>query len=230
MEAEVRLDRRFAIIDEWILDLPISDRAIRLYAILARYADYQTHKAFPSRQTLAERLRCSPASIDRASLELIEHGVMTKQQRPNSSLVYILRTTPEGVSTGDEGGSSPVMRGVITGDDLTRTTKQEPKNDGKTLKAKSYEPSDSLRTSFAEKYPGLRLDTELEAFRDYHIAKGSSFKDWDAAFRTWCRRSLSWLPESRGKTAEGPGRNHWKLWYHEQGDHSFCNPGEFDCK
>ena len=29
----------------------------------------------------------------------------------------------------------------------------------------------------------------LEAFRDYHIAKGSRFIDWDAAFRTWIRNA-----------------------------------------
>ena len=30
-------------------------------------------------------------------------------------------------------------------------------------------------------------NTELEAFRDYHVSKASTFKDWDAAFRTWLR-------------------------------------------
>jgi len=232
METSLTLDRRFAIIDEWILDLPISDRAIRLYAILARYADYETNKAFPSRKTLAARLRCSAASVDRASQELIEHGVMTKRQRHNSSLVYVLRITPEGVSTGAKGGSSPVTRGVLTRDDLTITTKREPKNviAKKKFDASKYEPSEKIRETFASKYPGLDLESELEAFRDHHLSKGSSFKDWDAAFRTWARNASKWLPKhvkDAGKPAEGPGRNQWKLWYHEQDDHTFCNPGEF---
>ena len=68
MEQSIRLERRFAIIDEWLLDLDISDRAVRLYAVLARYADSETLKAYPSRGTLAERLRCSKASVDRAAL------------------------------------------------------------------------------------------------------------------------------------------------------------------
>lgn len=29
--------------------------------------------------------------------------------------------------------------------------------------------------------------------------------------------------------AEVPGKNDWKLWYHDQGDHTFCRPGDFDC-
>lgn len=32
-------------------------------------------------------------------------------------------------------------------------------------------------------------DSQLEAFRDHHTAKGSVFLDWDAAFRTWIRNS-----------------------------------------
>jgi hypothetical protein len=112
------------------LDLDISDRAVRLYAVLARYADSETHKAYPSRGTLAERLRCSKASIDRAAQELVDSGAMKKKQRHNSSVVYTLQVSPpvtRGVLTSDEGGSSGVMRGVLTGDDLTRTTELEPK-------------------------------------------------------------------------------------------------------
>jgi hypothetical protein len=129
MEQSIRLERRFAIIDEWLLDLDISDRAVRLYAVLARYADSETHKAYPSRGTLAERLKCSKASVDRASQELVEAGAMKKKQRHNSSVVYTLQVSSpmtRGVVTGDEGGSAPVMRGVLTGDDLTITTELEP--------------------------------------------------------------------------------------------------------
>lgn len=30
---------------------------------------------------------------------------------------------------------------------------------------------------------------EIDAFRDHHLAKGSMFLDWEAAFRTWLRRA-----------------------------------------
>jgi hypothetical protein len=32
---------------------------------------------------------------------------------------------------------------------------------------------------------GLNLKAEADRFRDHHVAKGSLFVDWDAAFRTW---------------------------------------------
>jgi len=147
MEQSIRLERRFAIIDEWLLDLDISDRAVRLYAVLARYADSETHKAYPSRGTLAERLHCSKASVDRAAQELVDAGAMTKQQRHNSSVIYTLQVSSplhRGVVTGDEGGSAPVMTGVLTGDDLTRTTELEPKN---------VEPLNSAIEQFWAIYP-----------------------------------------------------------------------------
>lgn len=36
---------------------------------------------------------------------------------------------------------------------------------------------------------GLRIAAEQAAFQDHHTANGSTFKDWQAAFRTWLRNS-----------------------------------------
>lgn len=37
---------------------------------------------------------------------------------------------------------------------------------------------------------GLNPHKELAAFRDHHTAKGSIFKDWQAAYRNWLRNSV----------------------------------------
>lgn len=37
---------------------------------------------------------------------------------------------------------------------------------------------------------------ELEAFKDHHLAEGSLKQDWEAAFRTWLRRTITM---SKGK-------------------------------
>ena len=246
MEQSIRLERRFAIIDEWLLNLDISDRAVRLYAVLARYADSETHKAYPSRATLAERLRCSTASVDRAALELVDAGAMTKKQRHNSSIVYTLQVSSpmtRGVLTHDEGGSSPVTRGVITGDELTRTTELEPDNyiEKKSKKATSipdrFALSDSLREAMMGRHPSLDLDEQVDAFVDFHTAKGSVFKSWDAAFRTWCRNAVKFAEprtvihkQALKPAADGPGRREWVRSLHDQGEHFECKPGEFGCR
>lgn len=36
---------------------------------------------------------------------------------------------------------------------------------------------------------GLVVSTEQDAFEDHHRANGTTFKDWQAAFRTWLRNS-----------------------------------------
>jgi predicted transcriptional regulator len=225
MDTRIRVDRRFAIIDEWVLDLDISDRAVRLYALLMRYADKDTHKAFPSRKTLAERLKCSPASVDRASMELIDVGLMSKKQRHNNSLVYTLHTsspvqTP--IITHDDTLSSPVTTAISTGDDLTITTKREPKNENHLTKAKpkdadDYQPSEAILADFEQRYPGIRLDVELEKFRDHHMAAGSNFKDWDRAFRKWLRQASEWSKDARSARAQQQADADWERFKRENG-------------
>lgn len=89
----------YAIVPEWVLDADVSDRAVRLYARLARYAT-RDGKAFPSRRTMSERLRCSLDSIDRAMRELVAIGALEKTARyregtrSRTSNDYVLRAVP----------------------------------------------------------------------------------------------------------------------------------------
>lgn len=44
---------------------------------------------------------------------------------------------------------------------------------------------------------GLALHSEFIAFSDFHKSKGNTFKDWDAALRTWLRNAKKFAPASR---------------------------------
>lgn len=249
MIQSIRIDRRFAIIDEWLLDLPISDRAIRLYAILARYADNETHKAYPSRATLADRLNCSLASVDRAATELVTHGAMSKRLRANSSIVYTLHTiAPAGVVTHDEGGSSPVTRGVVTHDDLTRTTQLEPLN-----KKSAHDSFDQFWASYPRK---LGTGEARQAFTKAVKAHGPDVilegvqrfaNDPNLPAPQFIPRAATWLNQERwGDDPYSPaeqagkrplvkspyvgGPRDWVRDMHDQGEHFECRPGEFGCK
>ena len=73
---------RYGITPEWLLDSDISDRAIRLFAVLAaKYINRDTDKAFPARSLLASDLRCSTDSIDRAIKELETIGAVEVERR-----------------------------------------------------------------------------------------------------------------------------------------------------
>lgn len=54
----------------------------------------------------------------------------------------------------------------------------------------------------------LNLHAEAEQFKDHHTAKGSTMKDWDAAFRTWLRNSAKWRkgndPKPDTRTVDKP--------------------------
>jgi hypothetical protein len=53
-----------------------------------------------------------------------------------------------------------------------------------------FDITDKLRGWAADTTPGLDLDAETENFLDHHRAKGSTFKSWDAAWRTWMRNAV----------------------------------------
>ena len=57
---------------------------------------------------------------------------------------------------------------------------------------------------------GVNLQAELANFLDHHAARGTVFKDWQAAFRTWLRNAVkfsSHAPASgRGRQSAAPGR------------------------
>jgi hypothetical protein len=55
-----------------------------------------------------------------------------------------------------------------------------------------WTPNDKHREIARER--GVDLDAEVEQFCDFHLAKGSTFKDWDASFRTWLRNSNKYQP------------------------------------
>lgn len=59
-----------------------------------------------------------------------------------------------------------------------------------TQRPAEFSPSEA-HTEMASQM-GVNLQSEFGAFCDYHEAKGSTFKNWDAALRTWIRNSAKY--------------------------------------
>jgi len=51
---------------------------------------------------------------------------------------------------------------------------------------------------------GADLAEEVASFRDHHLAKGSSMKDWGRAFNTWLRNSEKFATERKAKQPTAP--------------------------
>lgn len=74
----------FAMVPTWIIRSggKLSANAVRLYATIMTYADNVTKTAFPSRETLAEDMGVSVATVKRAIKELESFGaVKIKRER-----------------------------------------------------------------------------------------------------------------------------------------------------
>lgn len=132
---EIRSTEYFAIVPEWVVHADISANAVRLYAILNRFANSRGH-AWPSRKTIAELMRVSVATIDRAKDELVEVGALTIEPRTTpsgdpSSNLYILHTSPVDklgtLSPMREGLLTREGRGMVTGDELKRDSMKQRK-------------------------------------------------------------------------------------------------------
>jgi hypothetical protein len=137
MDKKITADLKFSIVPNWVLEADISDRAVRVYAILARYADNETLEAFPRRELIAEKARCHKKSIDRALDELEHCGAVVKQHRVQDGVyksnVYILKRVGTGVSLGGDTGVPRVGTGVSP---ITILKELEPLND---IKSEQFE-------------------------------------------------------------------------------------------
>jgi hypothetical protein len=129
----------FAVVPETVLYSTLSDKAIRVYAVLARHADKTTGKCFPSRARIAELARCSLRSVDRALAELVAARVIQLEHRLNAAgdpatNLYTIRPfrgddmgdrTPTGDATGrqdcHQGGDTDDATGSDTADALNQS-------------------------------------------------------------------------------------------------------------
>tara|TARA_R100001460_G_scaffold2077_3_gene7080 strand:- start:148 stop:900 length:753 start_codon:yes stop_codon:yes gene_type:complete len=245
---DLTADIRFSIIPEWVLDSDISDKALRVYALLARYADNDNLQAFPSRQTLANRARCSVKSIDRALDELIKLGAIKKQHRVQqgvytSSLFTVIRVgvgtrVTLGGDTGDARVGTQVTHRTITNElelikdnGFTNFWVIYPKKADKRsaqkafAKALAYASVEDL-LSGAEKY---RDDPNRDPKYTKNASTWLNAGSWDNEPIATSTK-LNEFGRPFAKPAEVPDPRAWVKAEHDRGEHYECRPGEFGCK
>lgn len=206
-QQHIQVDVRFSIVPEWLLDSSVSDKALRVYAILARYADNETMQAFPSRETIAERARCHVKTVDRALDELIAVKAITKKHRKTgngfSSNIYTVKRVGTKMSLGRDTNvatvGTPVSPGRDTDVALTRTTELEPKElepqksaprqNKETRLPEDWTPSERLMEMFETKWPRLEPDYEIEQFTNYWLSVNTRKADWDRTFQVWMNKN-----------------------------------------
>lgn len=199
----------FSIVPEWVLNRELSSTALKMYIVLARFADWKTGRAFPARDTLAERMRCSEKTVDRAIAELVDAECIEKRSRGRyASAVYrVLQIDPRQtelstIKTYLSDEETDLSEREDKNDHLTITNEQEPleRQLNNYLEAKKsnvrnhrlpedWYPSDRLLEMFATKWPNVDRDFEIEQFIHYWHAEGKTKADWNRAFQVWMNRA-----------------------------------------
>ena len=129
-KGKIYSDEYFAILPEWVLYAPVSSNAIRLYAVLRRFADKQ-NTCYPTRKTIAERCQFSPASVDRAVEELKAVGALQVTQRKSkqgdwtSNLYKIIVIDPKRFTARDDTLTADDGTGLIADDEQTKANVKE---------------------------------------------------------------------------------------------------------
>lgn len=158
---EIRSTEYFAIIPEWVLHADISSNAVRLYAVLNRFANSRGH-AWPSRKTIADQMRVSVATVDRAKDELVDIGALTVEPRTTpsgdpSSNLYILHIgyvdKKETLSPMRDGLLTREGRGIGTGDALIKDSMNQRKKAATSLSCR--ECGGKYRAGYTDGTEGL---------------------------------------------------------------------------
>ena len=197
----------------WAFEQDVDPHAKLVLLALANRANHETGLCYPGQELIGQECSMSSRTVRRHLKTLEERGLVTR--RP--------RMLPEGRGrTSDEyrlsfyqadrmsERSGPTGQNRTTNrtkqddqpESVVQGTVREPKEKRKTIGAHRlpdrWSPSDQVKAAMKEKHPTLNLTTEIEAFEDFHAAKGSKFVDWDRAFQTWCRNAVKFA-NNKGK-------------------------------
>lgn len=59
-------------------------------------------------------------------------------------------------------------------------------------------PNDSnINFAISKQFTHEEINHEADQFRDHHLAKGTTFKDWDAGWRTWINNAIKFASRSQ---------------------------------
>lgn len=163
---------------------------------------------------IARNTGCTPQKVEEmmkyfVSIGLFEnsHGVISclklakrldKSMTSNPEMRQII----QGFKNNHAGvmmASDEVMQEEIRLDEK-RLVKQdgsaEPKEKRACQLPKNFEPNENNIST--AKQIGADIGYQLQQFKDWHLAKGSKYKDWNKAFNTWIRKSAEF---SKGRNS-----------------------------
>lgn len=220
-----------------------------------------TEGAWPSQKRLADYSNMSERGVQKCIDKLVASGELRvevagghsrNQYRPNRYWITIEcpddcdRSMSHRRGEHLDQGRTPVLSGANAGTvrgepEFVQTVIEPEEEPFKSRKAQQvpsdWKPDEKFAEELKGKFPTLSLDDEISAFIDYGQAKGATYKDFNAAFRNWCRNAVKFhgpktvihqQPAAKSPYVGGP--REWVRDMHDLGEHWECRPGEFGCK
>ena len=183
----------------WAMKLPIKDPHAKWLLVTLCDFTNQDGKCWPSQSLLQERTALSKATINRRLKSLEEDGYIVRVSgHTGHNTEYFVQC--EMVSHRDL-----VVSDRDTKQSLTRniTRKRWSKI------SEDFKPSEKtvnrINKFASEQGATINHDYETDKFCDFHIAKGSIYKDHQAAYRNWCRNAIKFSAERRASSANRGG-------------------------
>lgn len=164
----VKLYRELLEDPDWFDLEPKYAKALVMFWLIASEDETQTG-LLPDTRKLAFRLRTTEREIEQAFTKLYH---------------WLEQVDINAISTRYQDDAPETETETET--DLAQRKTSGPPKRGIALPADFYPNETGVR--LAEGL-NLSLAVELEKFRDWHSAKGSTMKDWQAAWRTWARNA-----------------------------------------
>ena len=183
----------------WAMKLPIKDPHAKWLLVTLCDFTNQDGKCWPSQSLLQERTALSKATINRRLKSLEDDGYIVRVSgHTGHNTEYFVQC--EMVSHRDL-----VVSDRDTKQSLTRNITRKR---GSKI-SEDFKPSEKtinrINKFASEQGATINHDYETDKFCDFHIAKGSIYKDHQAAYRNWCRNAIKFSAERRASSANRSG-------------------------
>jgi hypothetical protein len=179
----------------WSLEIRPTDKLVLL--ALADNANDEGGRCYPSMRTLQQKTSLSNRAVRYSIKRLEKNGHLMTQNRNGHSLNFTLTPRHQMPMSPAAVAYLPRQHMPVTpatdaktpapDADITITTVIEPSRERRAT-ALSDDFGLTPKREEEAKARGLDPNATMEEFRDYYLAKGSRWVDWDAVWRKWCRK------------------------------------------
>ena len=183
--------------------------------VLIKLADNANDEGtcWPSHQHVADQCEMGVRTVIRHIASLVDMGLISKSPRikdnRQQSNIYQVhpdkgaKLAPRGVSDEHSGGVTAAVPGVSGWHTESPTPNHKENHRAPAKKAHQmpdeFQLTDTRRQKVIEIAPHLTPENEWGHFVDYHLARGSKFKDWDRAWSTWVRNGVKFNPPKQSE-------------------------------